>query len=106
MKLIEDHGYARQYGIDNTKEDFITFIDADDYVEKDRTCTFLFWYNSATPETGVLLVMDGKYITPRTIETNRLAHVSDSIDLNAPDAVASARAVCTLRNVLNERIDG
>lgn len=23
-------GYARQYGIDNTKEDFITFIDADD----------------------------------------------------------------------------
>lgn len=84
----------------------ITFIDSDDYVEKDRTCTFLFWYNSATPETGVLLVMDGKYITPRTIETNRLAHVSDSIDLNAPDAVASARAVCTLRNVLNERIDG
>lgn len=84
----------------------VTFIDADDYVEKDRTCTFLFWYNSATPETGVLLVMDGKYITPRTIETNRLAHVSDSIDLNAPDAVASARAVCTLRNVLNERIDG
>ena len=84
----------------------VTFIDSDDYVEKDRTCTFLFWYNSATPETGVLLVMDGKYITPRTIETNRLAHVSDSIDLNAPDAVASARAVCTLRNVLNERIDG
>lgn len=84
----------------------VTFIDTDDYVEKDRTCTFLFWYNSATPETGVLLVMDGKYITPRTIETNRLAHVSDSIDLNAPDAVASARAVCTLRNVLNERIDG
>lgn len=84
----------------------ITFIDSDDYVEKDRTCTFLFWYNSATPETGVLLVMDGKYITPRTIETNRLAHVSDSIDLNAPDAVASSRSVCTLRNVLNERIDG
>lgn len=84
----------------------VTFIDSDDYVEKDRTCTFLFWYNSATPDTGVLLVMDGKYITPRTIETNRLAHVSDSIDLNAPDAVASARAVCTLRNVLNERIDG
>ena len=23
-------GYARQYGIDHTKEDFITFIDADD----------------------------------------------------------------------------
>ena len=23
-------GYARQYGIDNTKQDFITFIDADD----------------------------------------------------------------------------
>lgn len=23
-------GYARQFGIDNTKEDFITFIDADD----------------------------------------------------------------------------
>lgn len=84
----------------------ITFIDTDDYVEKDRTCTFLFWYNSATPETGVLLVMDGKYITPRTIETNRLAHTSDAIDLNAPDAVATSRAVCTLRNVLNERIDG
>lgn len=84
----------------------ITFIDSEDYVEKDRTCTFLFWYNSATPDTGVLLVMDGKYITPRTIETNRLANVSDSIDLNDPEAVASARAVCTLRNVMNERIDG
>lgn len=84
---------------------YITFIDADDYVEKDRTCTFLFWYNSATPETGVLLVMDGKYITPRTIETNRLANTSDSIDLNDPQAVATSRAVCTLRNVLNERID-
>lgn len=94
----------RRYYIseDGTK---ITFIDPDDYVERDRTCTFLFWYNSATPDTGVLLVMDGKYITPRTIETNRLANVSDSIDLNAPDAVASSRAVCTLRNVLNERID-
>lgn len=84
----------------------ITFIDSEDYVEKDRTCTFLFWYNSATPDTGVLLVMDGKYITPRTIETNRLANVSDSIDLNDPEAVASARAVCTLRNIMNERIDG
>ena len=84
----------------------ITFIDSEDYVEKDRTCTFLFWYNSATPDTGVLLVMDGKYITPRTIETNRLANVSDSIDLNDPEAVASARAVCTLRNVMNERVDG
>ena len=84
----------------------ITFIDSEDYVQKDRTCTFLFWYNSATPDTGVLLVMDGKYITPRTIETNRLANVSDSIDLNDPEAVASARAVCTLRNVMNERIDG
>lgn len=84
---------------------YITFIDADDYVEKDRTCTFLFWYNSATPETGVLLVMDGKYITPRTIETNRLANTSDSIDLNDPQAIATSRAVCTLRNVLNERID-
>lgn len=84
----------------------ITFIDSEDYVEKDRTCTFLFWYNSATPDTGVLLVMDGKYITPRTIETNRLANVSDSIDLNDPEAVASARAICTLRNVINERIDG
>lgn len=84
----------------------VTFIDSEDYVEKDRTCTFLFWYNSATPDTGVLLVMDGKYITPRTIETNRLANVSDSIDLNDPEAVASARAVCTLRNVMNERIDG
>ena len=50
--------------------------------------------------------MDGKYITPHTIETNRLAEVSDSIDLNTNDAVASARAVCTLRNVLNERING
>lgn len=30
MKQIGVHGYARQYGIDNTKEDFITFIDADD----------------------------------------------------------------------------
>lgn len=30
MKKIKDHGYARQYGIDNTYEDFITFIDADD----------------------------------------------------------------------------
>ena len=83
----------------------ITFIDSDDYVEKDRTCTFLFWYNSATPDTGVLLIMDGKYITPRTIETNRLADVSDSIDLNDPEAVASSRAVCTLRNVVNERVD-
>lgn len=83
----------------------ITFIDSDDYVEKDRTCTFLFWYNSATPDTGVLLIMDGKYITPRTIETNRLANVSDSIDLNDPEAVASSRAVCTLRNVVNERVD-
>lgn len=95
---------SRRYYIseDGTK---ITFIDAEDYVEKDRTCTFLFWYNSATPDTGVLLVMDGKYITPRTIETNRLANTSDSIDLNDPEAVATARAVCTLRNVLNERID-
>lgn len=83
----------------------ITFIDSDDYVEKDRTCTFLFWYNSATPDTGVLLVMDGKYITPRTIETNRLANVSDSIDLNDPTAIASSRAVCTLRNTINDRID-
>lgn len=83
----------------------ITFIDADDYVERDRTCTFLFWYNSATPDTGVLLVMDGKYITPKTVETNRLANTSDAIDLNDPEAVATARAVCTLRNVLNERID-
>lgn len=95
---------SRRYYVSDDNE-YITFIDADDYVEKDRTCTFLFWYNSATPETGVLLVMDGKYITPRTIETNRLANVSDSIDLNDPQAVASARAVCTVRNVLNERID-
>lgn len=95
---------SRRYYVSDDNE-YITFIDKDDYVEKDRTCTFLFWYNSATPETGVLLVMDGKYITPRTIETNRLANVSDSIDLNDPQAVASARAVCTVRNVLNERID-
>lgn len=83
----------------------IIFNDSDDYVEKDRTCTFLFWYNSATPDTGVLLIMDGKYITPKTIETNRLANTSDSIDLNDPSAVATSRAVCTLRNVLNERVD-
>lgn len=83
----------------------IIFNDPEDYVEKDRTVTFLFWYNSATPDTGVLLVMDGKYITPGTVETNRLANVSDSIDLNDPSAIASARAVCTLRNVVNERID-
>ena len=87
---------------DGTK---IIFNDPEDYVEKDRTVTFLFWYNSATPDTGVLLVMDGKYITPGTVETNRLANVSDSIDLNDPSAIASARAVCTLRNVVNERID-
>ena len=30
MKKIVDLGYARQYGIDHTKEDFITFIDSDD----------------------------------------------------------------------------
>ena len=83
----------------------ITFKDSEDYVEKDRSCTFLFWYNSATPDTGVLAIMDGKYITPRTIETNRLAAVSDSIDYNMPDTLATSRAVCTLRNVLNERID-
>lgn len=83
----------------------ITFIDEDDYVEKDRTCKFLFWYNSATPDTGVLLIMDGKYITPYSIETNRLAQTSDSIDLNNPESVATSRAVCTVRNVLNERID-
>lgn len=95
---------SRRYYVSDDN-DYITFIDKDDYVEKDRTCTFLFWYNSATPETGVLLVMDGKYITPGTIETNRLANTSDSIDLNDPQAVATARAVCTVRNVLNERID-
>ena len=50
--------------------------------------------------------MDGKYIVPNTIETNRLANVSHLVDYNAPDAIASAKAVCTLRNVLNERIDG
>lgn len=95
---------SRRYHIseDGSK---IIFNDSDDYVEKDRTCTFLFWYNSATPDTGVLLVMDGKYITPKTIETNRLANTSDSIDLNDPSAIATARAVCTLRNVLNERVD-
>lgn len=86
--------------------DNLSFNTEDDYVEKGRSCVFVFIYNSLTPETGVLLTMDGKYITPRTIETNRLAEVSDSIDLNTNDAVASARAVCTLRNVLNERIDG
>lgn len=83
----------------------ITFTDKENYVQKGRCCKFMFWYNSLTPDTGALLVMDGKYITPSSIETNRLAHTSDSIDLNAPDAVATARAVCTLRNVLNERID-
>lgn len=94
----------RRYYLSDDKSQLI-FIDEDDYVEKDRSCTFLFWYNSATPDTGVLLVMDGKYITPKTIETNRLASVSHSIDYNSPDTVASAKAVCTLRNVLNERID-
>ena len=87
---------------DGTK---ITFIDSEDYVEKDRSCIFLFWYNSATPDTGVLAIMDGKYITPKTIETNRLADVSDSIDYYASDTVATSKAVCTLRNILNERID-
>lgn len=95
-------GHDRYQIIDGNK---LEFTDLDDYVEKGRSCVFVFIYNSSTPDTGVLLVMDGKYITPKTIETNRLAHVSDSIDLNANDAVASARAVCTLRNVLNERID-
>ena len=84
----------------------LIFADPDDYVEKDRNCFFIFIYNSSTPDTGALLVMDGKYITPGTIETNRLSSVSDSIDYNVPDTVASSRAVCTLRNVLNERIDG
>lgn len=95
---------SRRYTLsaDNTT---VTFIDSDDYVEKDRTCTFLFWYNSATPESGVLLVMDGKYITPGTIESNRLSNTSDSIDLNDPTAIATSRAVCTLRNTLNSRID-
>lgn len=88
---------------DRTK---LIFEEEDDYIQKGRDCTFIFWYNSATPDTGVLLVMDGKYITPGTIETNRLAEVSDSIDFNSPDSVASSRAVCTLRNVLNERING
>lgn len=83
----------------------IIFELEDDWIQKDRDCTFIFWYNSATPDTGVLLVMDGKYITPGTIETNRLAEVSDSINFNSPDCIASSRAVCTLRNVLNERID-
>ena len=83
----------------------LTFIDSDDYVEKDRTCTFLFWYNSSTPDTGVLLVMDGKYITPYSIETNRLANVSDAINLNDPTAVASSKAVKTLYDVLSKRID-
>lgn len=84
----------------------LIFIDPDDYVERGRHVIFYFIYNSLTPETGVLLTMDGKYITPKSIESNRLANVSDSIDYNAPDALASAKAVCTLRNVLNERIDG
>lgn len=92
-----------RYTVENGK---LYFNDPDDYIDSGRSCTFVFIYNSLTPETGVLLVMDGKYITPHTIETNRLAEVSDSIDLNTNDAVASARAVCTLRNVLNERIDG
>ena len=83
----------------------IRFLDEDDYVEFDRECVFLFCYNSATPDTGVLLVMDGKYIAPKSIETNRLSSISHSIDYNATDTVASAKAVCTLRNVLNERID-
>ena len=83
----------------------VIFKDPDDYVEGGRSCTFLFWYNSASPDTGVLAIMDGKYITPKTVETNRLSSVSDSFDLNAPDTVATSRAVCTLRNVLNERID-
>ena len=95
---------SRRYTL-STDNTTVTFIDSDDYVEKDRTCTFLFWYNSATPESGVLLVMDGKYITPGTVETNRLANTSDSIDLNDPTAVATSRAVCTLRNTLNSRID-
>lgn len=92
-----------RYTVKNGK---LWFNVPDDYIEIGRTCVFVFIYNSLTPETGVLLTMDGKYITPHTIETNRLAEVSDSIDLNSNDAVASARAVCTLRNVLNERING
>lgn len=86
----------------NTK---ITFIDPEDYVAKDRSCTFVFWYNSATPDTGVLAVMDGKYITPKSLDTNRLRSTSDSIGLNDPESVATSRAVCTLHNVLSERID-
>lgn len=84
---------------------YIKFIYEDDYVEFDRDVVFLFCYNSATPDTKVLVTMDGKYITPKSIETNRLSSVSHSIDYNATDTVASAKAVCTLRNVLNARID-
>lgn len=83
----------------------LTFIDSDDYVEKGRTCMFSFWYNSSTPDTGVLLVMDGKYITPYSIETNRLANVSDAINLNDPTAIASSKAVKTLYDVISQRID-
>ena len=31
MKKIVDLGYARQYGIDHTNNEFISFIDADDF---------------------------------------------------------------------------
>lgn len=89
----------------NIEDGYIVFNDPDDYVEVGRDCTFVFIYNSLTPDTGALLVMDGKYITPYTIETNRLAETSDSIDLNTNDSIATSRAVCTLRNVLNQRID-
>lgn len=97
--LVEPDRYVIENGI-------LRFIDSDDFVQKGRRPVFVFIYNSSTPETGVLLAMDGKYIVPNTIETNRLANVSHLVDYNAPDAIASARAVCTLRNILNERIDG
>lgn len=96
--LVEPDRYKIENG-------WVIFTDPDDFIEVGRDCTFVFIYNSLTPDTGALLVMDGKYITPYTIETNRLAETSDSIDLNVNDSIATSKAVCTLRNVLNQRID-
>lgn len=88
-------GVARQYGIENSKGDFITFIDADDCLASPFSIFYIFAVINAKPDTDLIW---GQFLEEHIVEENWNLHLHNK-DLTFSHAKAYKREFLNKNNL-------
>lgn len=84
----------------------LTFINLEDGVDLSREITFVFWYNvSIYNSSNNKIMMDGSFISNRSIPNNRLAGITNNFRDSDPDDIPSSEALFNLYNILSNKIE-